>query len=66
MKAKYVMYQKELAYRIYVSDSLFYQAENKRLTKRYLELIAKPEKEDRRTGDEIARDVIERLNLKVK
>lgn len=65
VKAKYKEKQEELAYRIYVTDTLYYQSDNKRLTKRYLDLISKPQKKDTRTGDEIAVDVINRLGLKV-
>lgn len=62
--AKYVEYRQAQAYRIYITDSLFYMGENKRLTKRYAEAL-KPQKIDNRSGDEIALDVIKRLNLKV-
>lgn len=62
--AKYVEYRQCQAYRIYITDSLFYMGENKRLTKRYAEAL-QPQKIDNRSGDEIALDVINRLNLKV-
>ena len=52
------------AYRIYVTDMLFYQAQDMRLTARYEDLI-RPKRTDTRTGDEIALDVITRLGLKV-
>ena len=55
---------RDRAYRIYVTESLFAQGENKRLTQRNTDLI-KPKKADRRSGDEIAPDVITRLGLKV-
>ena len=38
--------------------------DNKRLTMRYVDMIH-PQPVDTRTGDEIALDVIQRLNLKV-
>lgn len=60
----YKLYQEEVAYRVYVADSLYYQAENKQLTKRYMDII-RPKPVDTRTGDEIALDVITRLGLKV-
>lgn len=62
--AKYKEKQEELAYRIYLTDSLYYQSEGKRLTTRYMDMI-KPKPVDNRTGDEIAYDVIKRLGLKV-
>lgn len=52
-----------MAYRFYVSDSLFYYGQNKHLVKRYAEII-KPRQVDNRSGDEIAEDVITRLGLK--
>jgi len=62
--AKYTEYKKELAYRIYITDSLYYQSDNKRLTTRYVDMIT-PKKVDRRTGDEIASDVINKLGLRI-
>jgi len=56
---------KELAYRIYITDSLYYQADNKRLTTRYAEIIAKPKPADKRSADKIAEDTIKKLGLKV-
>lgn len=53
-----------MAYRIYVTDSLFYQGQNQRLTSRYLDLLNR--KVDNRTGDEIARDVIVGAGLRFK
>lgn len=60
----YALHQEEVAYRIYVTDSLFYSAENKKLVKRYIDII-NPRPVDNRSGDEIALDVINRLGLKV-
>lgn len=64
VRAKIDDYQIDLAYRIYVSDSLFYMADNKRLTSRYYDLIHT--QKETLSGDEIALDVIKRLGLKVK
>ncbi len=51
---------------MYISDTLYYQGEQKRLTVRYADIVNPNEKaEDTRTGDEIAEDVISRLNLKM-
>lgn len=64
VEAKRIEQQETYAYRIYITDSLFYQAQQQRLTSRYVDII-KPQKIDNRSGDEIALDVIERLGLKV-
>jgi len=64
LQAKKKAQEEELAYRVYVSDALFYYPQNKGLTVRYYDLIF-PKKEDTRTGDEIALSVISRLGLKV-
>ena len=55
---------KEAKYRIYVTDSLYFQAEDKRLNVRYYDILFPP-KIDNRSGDEIAMDVISSMNLKV-
>lgn len=64
VRAKYAEYNEALAYRIYVSDSLYYLNTDKKLVKRYIDII-KPYPQDKRTGDEIAIDVITKLGLKV-
>ena len=64
VRAKYIEYMESKAYRIYISDTLYYYTDNKRLQNRYVDLL-KPKKVDNRSGDEIALDVITRLNLKV-
>lgn len=61
--SKYKLYQDEVAYRVYMADSVFYQAEGKKLTVRYVDYIH-PKPVDNRTGDEIALSVIEKLGLK--
>lgn len=53
----------QLKYRIYVTDAL-YVISNGRLSKRYYDIANVPKpREDDRTGDEIAADVIERIGL---
>lgn len=39
VKARFDVMQREQAYRIYVTDSLFYNARQKSLTRRYVELL---------------------------
>lgn len=60
------MADEERAYRIYVTDSLYFAGQGKALVKRYADLANTTHEEilDDRTGDEIARDVIERCGLK--
>lgn len=53
-----------MAYRTYLTDTLFYQAQNQRLTARYYDIINK--KVDNRTGDEIVADVIAGAGLRFK
>lgn len=57
--------QKELSYKIYVTDCLQLIASNtgRAPLKRYYDLIT--EKQDGRSGDEIARDTIAKAGLKV-
>lgn len=60
LQAKLNLHIHEKAYRVYVTDSLkIYLG----LSDRYIDLI-KPKKQDRRSGDEIAADVIAKLGLK--
>ena len=54
-----------MAYRIYLTDSLFYQAQNQRLTTRYADLL-KPVEVDDRDEDEIILDVMKNAGLRFK
>lgn len=57
---------RETAFRVYVSDSLYYSAREQMLTNRYSDMIGKKQaKEDNRSGEEIAADVIKRAGLVV-
>lgn len=49
-------------YRIYITDSLFYFADNKRLSVRYEELI-NPKPKDTRTAEQIVADIISEIGL---
>ena len=53
---------RELTYRIYITNSLYYMAENKQIAQKYYDII-NPRPEDHRTGDEIALDVMKRAGL---
>lgn len=61
--ARFKQQQKDEAYRIYVTDSMFYQSDNKRLSIRYYDLMNK--KAETRSANEIISDVIEKAGLKV-
>lgn len=54
-----------MAYKIYISDTLYHQAQNQRLTVRFIDILdQKPI--DNRSGDEIALDVIQKAGLRFK
>lgn len=53
-----------MAYKIYMSDTLYYRGQNKTLTMRYTDLIH--QHIDNRSGDEIALDVINAAGLRFK
>ena len=58
---------REITYRYYITESIFLNGENKRLTFRYRDLLdGKVKPPDHRSGDEIAEDVIKRAGLKLK
>lgn len=54
----------ELAYRIYVTDSLQALAQNKYIKQRWYDAV-KPERIDPRSGEEIARDILSRAGIEV-
>ena len=69
--ARYKTYQREVAYRIYVTDCLRMMTENTArfakgnyITKRYADFLKKPVCENK-TGEEIAADVIKKAGLVV-
>lgn len=63
VEARFDKYQREEAYRIYVTRSLQLAPQGKNLVKTYEEIL-KPENNDTRSGDEIAKDVILKAGLK--
>ena len=64
--ARYVQDFRDAAYRVYITDSLYYTGQGKCLTMRYTDVIDTSRKEDNRTADEIALDVIQKCGLVVK
>lgn len=63
MIARFKQQQRDETYRIYVTDSMFYQSDNKRLNTRYYDLINK--KVETRSANEIISDVLNKAGLKV-
>lgn len=63
VEARIEEYNREEAYRIYVTKSLQLAPQNKFMKKSYDELL-KPHKVDTRSGDEIVADIIKSAGLK--
>lgn len=61
--ARYNSDDAERAFRIYLTDTLYYMNRNMSLGMRYSELFDAP-KTETRTGYEVAKSVIERMGLK--
>lgn len=62
--SRYNEKKRDDAYRYYITDSIFYYAQNKALKSRFYDLLNM--KIDNRSGDEIAADVISRAGLSIK
>lgn len=62
--ARFATFRRDELYKMYITDALYYQGEQKRLTVRYTDIVngTVPEK-DERTGDEIAEDFIRRFGI---
>lgn len=65
VKYRYITDAEEMAYRIYISDSLQAQGEGKYITKRYYEIIRPTEQVDEKSADEIAVNIIKGMGLKI-
>ena len=65
--ARYVEYQREMSYRYFVTDALYEDSDHMRIvpSARYYEKI-NLQKIDKRSGDEIAEDVIRNAGLVVR
>lgn len=63
VEARIDEYNREEAYRIYVSKSLQLAPQGKWLTVSYMDIL-KPQKVDDRNGDEIVSDIMKRAGLK--
>ncbi len=66
--SRYVEYQREMAYRYFVTDALYESADHMRIIpkERYYDAIHHTQKVEQRSGDEIARDIIKNAGLVVK
>ena len=56
--------RREETYRIFVTESLRLIPQDRYLTKRYTEIV-NPQPQDKRTGDEVVMDIIERAGLQL-
>ena len=55
---------RDMTYRFYMTDTLYYYCRSKSLQKRYSDLLAEGrQNQDLRSGEEIALDVIEKAGL---
>lgn len=64
MKARESESIERYAHRLYVADSLFYAGENKHLTEKYADIMAKIKTPTpKKTGDEVVTDMIRRHGL---
>lgn len=57
-------YQREWAYRFYITDELYFNAHNQMHTSRLAEIL-NPPKEDHRTAEEIVLDIVSRAGLEI-
>lgn len=66
--ARYTSHQRDMAYRIYVTESLRAISKGGYIKPRFVDLIKpkKQETEDTRTGKEIAFDVLNRIGIEVR
>lgn len=48
-----------------MTDTAYYQAEQKKLTVRYYDLVNKPQKVDDRTAEQIIHDVFDKANIEI-
>lgn len=62
--ARYAEYREDIAYRIYVTDELYFSGHNRTHSVPFKELLGYVKKDDR-SGDDIAKDVIKNAGLVV-
>ncbi len=65
VEARIEEFSRDEAYRIFVTTSLQLAPQSKYVSKSYSELVD-PKNEEKRTGDEIAKDIFEKAGLKFK
>lgn len=54
-----------LAFRLYLTDTLFYQAQEQRLTVRYADMLFGINDKKEMSAEEIMNDIVERAELEV-
>lgn len=59
------MHEQEVAYKLYISDFLFYYGKGMTLQQRYKEIVFDRKKTDKRTADEVVKDIIAKAGLHV-
>lgn len=59
--SKLKQYDLDMAYSLYITDSLYYNGKGMRLNRRFYEVLNPPKEID---GDKVAQDIIERAGLK--
>jgi hypothetical protein len=62
--ARYSTYQRDQAYRFYITDELYFNARNQMHTTRFSEIF-KPVRKDTRTAEEIIADIVSRAGLEI-
>ena len=65
--ARYEKDQEELAYRIYITDSLYLFAQGKAASSRYYDIISKKQEENTEQGDglDVAKNILSRAGVEV-
>lgn len=56
----------EKSFRIYLADSYYLQANDQMFSQRYSDIVGNMYSSDSRTGDEIAEEIITKLELSLK
>ena len=55
-----------MAYRVYVTDCLYYQAQGQMLTTRYADLISNKKQDQEKSSEEIVADIMSKAGLRFK
>ena len=63
--SRYQHEQTDMAYRVYMTDTLFYHNQQKALSTRFYDMIHKPVEDDEK-ADDIVADILTRAGLRFK